>query len=136
MAPTLLDTDILSELLKQKDANVVRRAAAYFNLHGQFAFSALTRYEVLRGLLEKNATAQLAKFTIFCQRSLILPLTDGVLDRAADLWATGGRLGRARMDADLLIAATALENGRVLATGNRAHFQWIPGLVIDDWRQP
>jgi tRNA(fMet)-specific endonuclease VapC len=136
MALTLLDTDILSELLKQKDPNVVRKAAVYLHLHGQFAFSALTRYEVVRGLLEKRATAQLSKFTLFCQQSLVLPLTDAVLDRAADLWATAGRLGRPRSDADLLIAATALENGRALATGNHPHFQWIPGLVIDDWRQP
>jgi tRNA(fMet)-specific endonuclease VapC len=136
MALTLLDTDILSELLKQKDPNVLRTAAVYLHLHSQFAFSALTRYEVMRGLLEKNATAQIAKFTIFCQQSLILPLTDVVLDRAAELWATAGRLGQPRTDADLMIAATALENGRILATGNHSHFNWIPGLLIDDWRQP
>ena len=47
MALVLLDTDILSELLKQKDLNVVRHAANYFNLHGQFALSALTRYEAI-----------------------------------------------------------------------------------------
>jgi hypothetical protein len=39
-------------------------------------------------------------------------------------------------DADVLIAATALEHGRVLVTGNTAHFSWIPGLAIEDWRQP
>jgi predicted nucleic acid-binding protein len=34
----------------------------------------------------------------------------------------------------LIIAATALEHGRALITGNTAHFQWVPGLQIDNWR--
>jgi len=37
-------------------------------------------------------------------------------------------------DADLIIAATALETGRVLVTGNTAHYSWIPGLTLDDRR--
>ncbi len=136
MAPTLLDTDILSELLKQKNPNVVQKAAAYLAQHGQFAFSALTRYEVSRGLLEKQAAAQLRKFTVFCQQSLVLPVSDGVFDRAADLWVLAGRQGRPRSDADMLIAATALEYGRVLVTGNASHFSWMPGLTLEDWRTP
>jgi predicted nucleic acid-binding protein len=39
-------------------------------------------------------------------------------------------------DADLLIAATALEHGMTLATGNAADFSWIAGLTLEDWRQP
>jgi tRNA(fMet)-specific endonuclease VapC len=136
MPPTLLDTDILSELLKQKNATVVQNAAAYLAQHGQFVFSALTRYETLRGLLDKKATAQLAKFAVFCQQSLVLPISDAILDRAADLWVTAGKKGSPRSDADLIIAATALEHGYVLATGNAAHFSWIPGLTLDDWRTP
>jgi hypothetical protein len=34
----------------------------------------------------------------------------------------------------LIIAATALETGRALVTGNTAHFGWIPALTIEDWR--
>lgn len=43
MPPSLLDTDILLEVLKQLDPRVAERAAAYFTVHGQLAFSALTR---------------------------------------------------------------------------------------------
>ena len=39
-----------------------------------------------------------------------------------------------KFDADLIIAATALEHGRTLATGNAAHFSWINGLNLEDWR--
>jgi tRNA(fMet)-specific endonuclease VapC len=136
MSPALLDTDILSELLKQKNAAVVGKAAAYLAQYGRFAFSALTRYEVVRGLRDKGATAQLRKFETFCQHALVLPLTDAILDRAADLWVLAGQQGKPRSDADLFIAATALEHGRGLVSGNTAHFSWIPGLTVEDWRQP
>jgi predicted nucleic acid-binding protein len=56
--------------------------------------------------------------------------------RAADLWADGRNSGHPRDDADLIIAATALEAGRVLVTGNTQHFAWIPGLRLADWRCP
>jgi tRNA(fMet)-specific endonuclease VapC len=40
------------------------------------------------------------------------------------------------LDADILIAATALEHGLLLATGNTAHLGRIPGLQVTNWRQP
>ena len=135
MDEILLDTDILSELLKQRDANVVARAADYLAQHGQFTISSITRYEVLRGLKEKNATAQLARFHRFCGNSLVLPVTDAILDRCADLWVEGRRKGLDPADADLVIAATALQHNRTLVTGNTSHFQWISGLTLANWRE-
>lgn len=55
---------------------------------------------------------------------------------AADLWVTGRKSGLVPKDADLIIAATALGHGRTLVTGNTAHFSWIPGLTLQDWRDP
>lgn len=134
MPLTLLDTDILSEVLTQKNATVSARAAVYLQQFGAFSFSAFTRYEVTRGLKDKNAVQQLARFATFCQHSQILPVTDAILDRAAALWVLARQGGHPGRDADLIIAATALESGQVLATGNRPHFAWIPNLIIDDWR--
>ena len=56
MDPALLDTDILSELLKQRNPSVRTKGAAYLNTHGQFTMSAFTRFEVSRGYKEKQAT--------------------------------------------------------------------------------
>ena len=39
----------------------------------------------------------------------------------------------ALLDTDTL-AATVLETDRTLITGNTAHYEWIPGLKLDDWR--
>jgi tRNA(fMet)-specific endonuclease VapC len=135
MAPTLLDTDTLSEILKQRNSTVARHAAAYLKTHGQFAFSAFSKFEILRGYKESKATRQQPRFATFCTQSLVLPVTDAVFDRAADLWVLARRGGHPHGDADLLIAATALQHGRELVTGNTPHFAWIPGLTIADWRQ-
>jgi tRNA(fMet)-specific endonuclease VapC len=124
MPPVLLDTDVLSELIKRRNATVQQHALAYSRQHGRLAFSAITRYEVVRGYVQRGATIQLARFNAFCQQSLIFPITDTVLDRAADLWAFARNQGHPHNDADLIIAATALENGRSLVTGNTAHFAW------------
>ena len=78
MEPALLDTDILSELLKQQNPSVRTKAATYLKAHGQFAFSAFTRFEVSRGYKEKQATTILTRFETFCSHSLILPVTESV----------------------------------------------------------
>lgn len=136
MSLVLLDTDMLSEILKLKDPVVIQHALAYTQAVGQLAFSAVTRYEVRRGYKRKNAIQQMAKFQVFCQNASILSVTDPIWDRAADLWALGDAGGHPHNDTDIIIAATALEEGRTLATGNTSHFAWIPGLAIVDWRQP
>jgi tRNA(fMet)-specific endonuclease VapC len=89
MQLSLLDTDILSEFLKQKNAAVLKNAAYYLAQYGQFAISAMTWYEVRRGLKDKGATRQLQKFEQFCQHADVFPISDAVLDRTSDLWVEG-----------------------------------------------
>lgn len=136
MPLSILDTDMLSEVLKQQNLNVRKKAAAYLGQYGQFAFSSVTRYETLRGLKQKKATNQLQRFHTFCQHSLIYSISEDILDRASELWVDAYEGGHPRNDADLIVAATALENGRQLVTGNASHFNWIAGLIVKDWRQP
>src|SRR5262245_7422010 len=135
MDAALVDTDTLSEVLKRRHPLVSRHASAYLQVHGRFTFSVFTRFEIVRGHKDKRATRQLARFEAFCLRSQILPLTDAIFDRAADLWALARQHGHPHGDADILIAATALEQQLVLAAGNMTHFAWVPGLVVVDWRQ-
>ncbi len=78
----------------------------------------------------------MTRFEAFCQQSLVAIPTLAVLDRATDLWVAARRGGFPDNDADLIIGATALELQRVLVTGNTRHFTWIPGLRMEDWRQP
>ena len=50
-----------------------------------------------------------------------------------DIKATLERQGQRLPDADLFIAAICLANNATLVTGNRRHFDRIPGLVTEDW---
>ena len=134
MNAAIIDTDILSEILRKQDQRVMARARVYLLHHGRFAFSAMTHYEVVRGMRSTGATRQLNSFLKIADTSEILPISLAVLMRGADLWAEAVQKGHPRNDADIIIAATALEEKRVLVTGNTGHFDWITGLHIDDWR--
>ncbi|HJT33473.1 MAG TPA: PIN domain-containing protein [Pirellulales bacterium] len=136
MDKAILDTDILSEVLKAKDQDVLTRAKDYLAVHQRLAFSSITYYEILRGLIAKRAGQQLAKFLKTARTSDLLPVNLPVLRRAAELWAEAQMQGHPRDDADLIIAATALDASRELVTGNLAHFTWIRGLRVTDWRTP
>lgn len=111
----------------------VQRAQEYLAAHSQFTFSIITRYEILRGLKAKAATAQVAAFDRLCAASQIVPLTDEIVVRAAAIYADRFRRGALIGDADILIAASALTNGLVLVTNNEEHFQRVVGLHVDNW---
>ncbi len=133
---SLLDTNVVSEMMRGRNAQVLSHAAAYRSQHGRFNASDITRYEILRGIRARNATRLLANFLVLSQEIDFLPLTPDVLDVAADVWAHLRNAGQLIGDNDILIAATALHHGLALATGNVAHFSRIPNLTIEDWTQP
>lgn len=130
-----LDTDVLSAITRRHP--VARpRAEAYQAIHGRFTFSIITRYEVLRGLNARGATTLRAAFEQVCTASEVLSFTDPIIVRASTIYADLYRTGTLIGDADILIAATAIENGLVVATNNVVHFSRIAGLDIENWLQP
>jgi tRNA(fMet)-specific endonuclease VapC len=132
--PRLLDTVTLSEVIKGRDAGVLAQAQEYLAVHGHFQFSIITRYEILRGLKAKNASRQVERFESQCGASTVLPLTDEIVVRAAEIYGDLHQRGALIEDADILIAATALVHGLPLVTENSTHFIRIPGLTVESWR--
>jgi tRNA(fMet)-specific endonuclease VapC len=130
--PALLDTDILSAIMR-KDPLATERARSYLETHRQFAFSVITPYEVLRGLLTKGATKQLATFDQLCATSRVLSLTDPIIVRGASIYADLYQRGELISDADILIAATAMAHGLAVVTNNEDHFRRIRNLRIENW---
>jgi tRNA(fMet)-specific endonuclease VapC len=128
----LIDTDTLSAIMKQ-NAIVIPHAIAYLNQHQRFTFSLITRYEVLRGLKAKGATKQLRAFEAFCANNIIIPLTDEMIVKAADIYAILKNRGTPIGDADILIAATALILKIPVVTNNESHFCYIPELIVQNW---
>lgn len=132
MQPMLVDTDVLSAIMRRSQA-ATERAAAYLSAHSLFSFSIITRYEILRGLKSKNATKQIEAFERLCVSSNVIALTDAIVVKAAEIYAELHRQGRLIGDADILIAASALANGCGVATNNEKHFKRVPGLHFENW---
>jgi tRNA(fMet)-specific endonuclease VapC len=63
----------------------------------------------------------------------VLGLTEKEAITAGDLLAILDRRGEAISLPDALIAATALEAGLTMVTGNTRHFQRIPNLKVENW---
>lgn len=140
MTSVVLDTDVLSNLLRafrlRKESVVVERAREYLAQHTRFTISIVTRYEVLRGLKAKGALTQERVFERFCANNTVLPITEQVIDQAAEIWAELRKRGDLIPDADILIAATALVEGCGLVTNNERHFRRVTGLNVENWLKP
>lgn len=132
IAECLLDTDTLSALMR-RDPAAQAHARAYVSEHATLTFSIISRYEVLRGLKAKRADIQEMAFESFCAANTVLPLDDSVIVGAASIYADLRQRGLSIGDADILIAATALSSGLILATHNTRHFAAIRELQCVDW---
>ncbi len=131
--PSLLDTDILSELFKGHSL-VKTRTAEYIRKHKRLTISHITRYEILKGLKAKKAQKQIDAFNKFCIHNTVLPITDDVIVKAADIYASLKEQGELISDADILVAAIAITNNLVLITNNTEHFSRVKDLQLDNWK--
>ncbi len=62
-----------------------------------------------------------------------IPLNNMEMERFGQLKASLEKQGERLADADLLIAATALEHNLILVTGNLKHFKRITELRAENW---
>ena len=130
----LLDTDTLSYYIKQYP-KVVAVAQDYLHQYGFFTFSIITRFEILRGMKANGATTGIKSFDYLCSQNEIIGIDDKIIIRAADIYADLYKRGLLILDADILIAATALENNLAVVTNNESHFDRITGLQILNWNK-
>ena len=132
MNELLLDTDTISFFLRNQP-KVMSSANDYLRFHKGFTFSIITRFELLRGLIVKNAQRQITNFGLICLQSREINLTSETIDRASEIYADLYKGGKLIGDADILIAATALVNNMPLVTNNESHFHRISGLQVLNW---
>lgn len=128
----LLDTDICIYLIKKQNPEIWSRLlkAGIPNA----GLSAITLAELKFGAENSrrplDAKAALMEFT--------LPFE--ILDFNASAAACYGRIrkdlkdkGRPVGEMDMLIAATAMADGRTLVSNNEKEFRSIPGLKVENW---
>jgi predicted nucleic acid-binding protein len=117
----LVDTNVLSELVRPAPApSVVRWAEGL----PTFTLSVVTLEEVSFGLASKpNARIQ-RWFEAFLEAHCrVLDVTAPIARHAGILRGQLAARGRARTQADMLIAATAVQHGLTLATRNGKDFE-------------
>ncbi len=134
MNRVLIDTDILSYYFKG-DEVVIGNFEKYLDQNDLLAISLITCYEIIGGLLAKNALKQLTVFDDFVAENIVVPMTDKSAKISAELYSSLRQNGNIVDDIDLLIAGIAIENDMILATNNERHFGRIPGLRIENWKK-
>ena len=132
MKLSMLDTDILSEFLRG-NPKVVVKVEEHLKEYGFVCLSIITYYEILNGLLYKDARKQLSRFEEFVELNKVIPLTIRMAKTAALIQAELRKKGLEIGHTDTLIAGIAITSGFQLVTNNIDHFIRIKGLEIDNW---
>jgi tRNA(fMet)-specific endonuclease VapC len=128
----LLDTDTISQVMRG-NSKALRQSEKYFETHGRFTFSAISAYEILRGVRLKRSVKLKAIFRSFSQKSELLKVTEAIAEQAADIYADLHQRGEPLPDADIIIAATALVHDLPIVTNNEKDFSRIRGLSVENW---
>jgi tRNA(fMet)-specific endonuclease VapC len=128
----MLDTDILSEFLRG-NPKVIAKVDEYLKEYGIINISIITYYEILNGLLYKDANMQLARFEEFVALNKVIPLTMRMAKVAAEIQANLRKKGTVIGHTDTLIAGIAISGELQLVTNNTDHFKRIKGLEIANW---
>ena len=132
MKQSILDTDILSEFFRG-NVKVIRSIEEHLNEFGFISISIITYYEVLNGLLYKDAKKQIKKFEQFVALNKVLPLTLKTVNISAMIQSELRKSGMQIGHTDILIAGVAIANDLQLITNNTDHFNRIKNLYFANW---
>ena len=133
MNRALIDTDILSYYFKG-DPIVVNNFKKYLSDYEIIEISIITYYEIMSGLLYKNALKQLEIFNDFVSENIVIALTEESCKISSEIYSKLRIKGELIDDIDLFIAGIAIENEMILVTNNENHFGRIEGLRIENWK--
>ena len=132
MNRAIIDTDILSYYFKGNQT-VIKNFEKYLQDFDLIEISIITYYEIIGGLMAKNALKQLNIFQDFVDQNIVIPMTENSAKISAELYSTLRQQGNTVDDIDLLIAGIAIDNDLTLITNNENHFNRIPGLQVENW---
>ena len=117
----LCDTNVISEVFKKTPEPKVTE---WISNLSEIFLSVITVEEIFCGLSNKNAHKQMAWFEKFIRlRCHVLPITEDIAKQCGFLRGRFLRRGVARSQADLLIAATAIQHQLTLSTRNERDFK-------------
>jgi tRNA(fMet)-specific endonuclease VapC len=130
----LLDTNVLSELLKKRPEPLVLeklRATPPRSLATSAVCVTELRYGAARHPQGTRLWDRIAREVL--ARIRILPFGEAEAIRAGDLLGALESSGTPIGIEDVLIGATALQENLTVVTRNSRHFRRIPGLAVESW---
>jgi tRNA(fMet)-specific endonuclease VapC len=126
----VLDTDVCIELLKGKEKVIKVRESIDDDIGISFMSIAELYYGAEKS---KNPIKNYNEIEKLLLSMEIIHSDFRILKRFGKIKALLQKQGITLADADIFVAATTMETGTKLITGNVRHFERIPGLVIENW---
>ena len=108
------------------------RVAEVLDRLPDMALSAVSYMELVQGLRDKAELRQLHRALHFWSATII-HVDESISSRASFLMEQHA-LADSLQVADALIAATAVESGRILLTGSVKHYERLPGITVESFR--
>ena len=122
MKAAILDTDTLSFVLDRKYPEVSSTARQYMRVFHAFSISSLTLADSIQGIVNKPRRPQeLGEFLKEAETFEVFPLYREEAILAGHIMGALLNAGQPIGPHDPFIAATAIENDRVLVTNNTRH---------------
>ncbi len=130
----LLDTNILSDLIKHPTGIVARRIAT--GSEDAVCTSIVVACELRYGAAKKGAPVLSERIGQLLTTIDVLPLEEDADQKYGEIRAALEKAGTPIGANDNMIAAHALSQGLTLVTDNMGEFSRIPGLKLENWLEP
>ena len=127
----LLDTNTLSDFIRNPDGAAARRAAR--EAPETLCTSIVAAAEMWFGAVKRNSATLPLKLAALFEWIRVMPLGPPAEHTYAECRANLERRGLPISANDMLIAAHALTLDATLVTGNEREFSRIEGLKIENW---
>ncbi len=126
----LLDTDTCIHILRGNEAVIERRAATPDDVVTTW----ITAAELYYGAAKSNAPEKNRTLVqSFLSTLPVVGLDEAAVQVFGEAKALLERQGQRLAEADLFIGAIAVAERATVVTGNRRHYERIPGIVLEDW---
>jgi len=130
----LLDTNIISDALRNRDGNCARRIAEVVRRAPDSVFTSIIVSAELRfGVLKKGSKELARRVEAFLAKIAVHPFTCDADVHYAEIRHALENAGTPISANDMLIAAHALSLNAILVTDNLTEFSRISRLQLENW---
>jgi tRNA(fMet)-specific endonuclease VapC len=130
----LLDTNILSDLIKKPQGRVAHKIAMLDNHHVQT--SLIVASELRFGAMKKGSQSLITQVDRILSAIKVLPYDVPSDQHYAAIRCHLEQQGTPIGPNDMLIAAQALAHQLIVVTANEREFRRVPNLQVENWLSP